>query len=71
MTRLNSARGPAIGHDHTKAIEACQFLASVVSGVEGEPGFRDALAAARAQEAIMRVMGVRTQGTQGPPGVTT
>jgi hypothetical protein len=54
MTRLNSARGPAIGHDHTKAVEACQFLASAVSGLEGEPGFRAALAAARAQEAITR-----------------
>ncbi len=38
---------------HTKALEACQFLASVVAGVQGEPGFPEALAVARVQEAAI------------------
>lgn len=41
------------GND-TKALRADKFLASVVPGVQGEPGLREALAAARAQEVIMR-----------------
>lgn len=45
--------GP-IGYDDTKVIEAHQFLESIVSGVQGEPGFREALAVARVQEAVIR-----------------
>jgi predicted dehydrogenase len=52
--QFNPAWGLAIGYDDTKAIEAHQFLASVASGVQGEPGFREALAMARVQEAVMR-----------------
>ncbi len=44
----------AIGGKDTKALWADKFLASVVPGVQGEPGLREALAAARVQEAIMR-----------------
>ena len=51
---FNPAWGLAIGYDDTKAIEAYQFLESITSGVQGEPGFREAAAAARVQEAIMR-----------------
>jgi len=40
--------GTGIGRYHTKAITACQFLASVVSRLQGEPGFREALAFPRA-----------------------
>jgi predicted dehydrogenase len=51
---FNPAWGLAIGYDDTKAIEAYQFLESITTGVQGEPGFREAAAAARVQEAIMR-----------------
>jgi predicted dehydrogenase len=52
--RFNPAWGLAIGYDDTKAIEAYQFLESITSGVQGEPGFREAAAVARVQEAILR-----------------
>jgi predicted dehydrogenase len=51
---FNPAWGLAIGYDDTKAIEAFKFLESVATGVQGEPGFREALAVARVQEAVMR-----------------
>lgn len=51
---FNPAWGLAIGYDDTKAIEAYQFLASIASGVQGEPGFREAFAVARVQEAVIR-----------------
>ncbi len=37
-----------------KTIEAHQFLTSIVTGVQGEPGFREALRVARVQEAVIR-----------------
>ena len=52
--RFNPAPGLAIGYDDTKTIEAFQFLKSVATGEQGEPGFREAFAVARVQEAIMR-----------------
>jgi predicted dehydrogenase len=51
---FNPAWGLAIGYDDTKVIEAFKFLESVATGVQGEPGFREALAVARVQESIMR-----------------
>ena len=51
---FNPAWGLAIGYDDTKAIEAFQLLESITTGVQGEPGFREAAAAARVQEAIIR-----------------
>ena len=51
---FNPAPGLAIGYDDTKAIEAFQFLKSVATGEQGEPGFREAFAVAKVQEAIMR-----------------
>ena len=51
---FNPAWGLAIGYDDTKAIEAYQFLESITSGVQGEPGFREAAAVARVQETILR-----------------
>ncbi len=48
--------GPAIsmGFDDLKLIEAVQFLSSVASRKQGEPGFREALAVAEVQEAMQR-----------------
>jgi predicted dehydrogenase len=37
-----------------KVIEAYNFLQSVVSGQQSEPGFAEALAVARVQQAIIR-----------------
>jgi predicted dehydrogenase len=51
---FNPAGGLALGYDDLKVIEAFKFLESVANGVLGEPGFRDALAVARVQEAIIR-----------------
>ncbi len=51
---FNPAWGLAIGYDDTKAIEAYQFLESITSGVQGQPGFREAAAVARVQESIIR-----------------
>ena len=51
---FNPAPGFAIRYDDTKAIEAFQFLKSVATGEQGEPGFREAFAVARVQEDITR-----------------
>jgi hypothetical protein len=51
---FNPVWGLAIGYDDTKAIEAYQFLESITAGVQGVPGFREAAAVARVQEAILR-----------------
>ena len=51
---FNPAWGLTIGYDDTKAIEAFKFLGSVEPGVQGEPGFLQALAVARVRESIMR-----------------
>ncbi len=48
--------GPAIGlgYDDLKVIEAHQFLQSITTGKQGEPGFAEALAVAQVQAAIQR-----------------
>jgi len=60
-----------IGRYHTKAIEACQFLAPAVSGAQGEPGLREALAFARVQETITRSRESRHWEPGASEGVTT
>ena len=52
--RFNPVAGTGLGYDDTKTIEAHEFLSSVVTGVQGRPGFREAADVARVQEAIMR-----------------
>jgi predicted dehydrogenase len=51
---FNPAWGLNLGYDDLKVIEAYNFLSSVVSGQQGEPGFAEALAVANVQQAIMR-----------------
>jgi predicted dehydrogenase len=50
---FNPAWGLNLGYDDLKVIEAYNFLSSVVSGQQGEPGFAEALAVANVQQAIM------------------
>lgn len=51
---FNPAWGAGIGYDDIKVIEAYNFLKSVASGQQGEPGFREAYNVALVQQAIMR-----------------
>ena len=51
---FNPAWGLNLGYDDLKVIESYNFLRSVVSGQQGEPGFTEALAVANVQQAIMR-----------------
>jgi predicted dehydrogenase len=51
---FNPAPANGLGYDDLKVIEASRFLKSVVENKQGEPGFREALAVARVQEAIAR-----------------
>jgi predicted dehydrogenase len=51
---FNPAWGLNLGYDDLKVIEAYNFLRSVVSGQQGEPGFAEAMAVANVQQAIMR-----------------
>jgi predicted dehydrogenase len=51
---FNPAPANGLGYDDLKVIEAAQFLKSIVSGQQGAPGFREALAVARVQLAIER-----------------
>lgn len=51
---FNPAWGLNIGYDDLKVIEAYNFLHSVITGVQGEPGFAEALAVANVQQAIIR-----------------
>jgi predicted dehydrogenase len=46
--------GNSMSYEDLKTIEAFQFLQSVKTGVQGEPGFREALAVAEVQAAIIR-----------------
>ena len=46
--------GVGLGYDDLKVIEANEFLQSVATGVQGEPGFAQALAVAKVQAAIAR-----------------
>lgn len=51
---FNPAWGLAIGYDDTKVIEAYNFLQSIASGQQREPGFKEAYHVAQVQEAITR-----------------
>lgn len=51
---FNPAWGLNLGYDDLKVIEAYNFLTSVVTGQQGEPGFAEALAVANVQQAMMR-----------------
>ena len=51
---FNPAWGLAIGYDDTKVIEAYNFLKSIASDKQGEPGFRQAYDVAQVQQAIIR-----------------
>jgi predicted dehydrogenase len=52
--RFNPAWGCPIGYDDLKVIEAYNFLDSIVTGRQGEPGFRQAYDVAVVSQAIMR-----------------
>ena len=51
---FNPAGGLPIGYDDTKVIEAYNFLKSIVTDKQGEPGFRQAYDVAQVQETIIR-----------------
>jgi predicted dehydrogenase len=51
---FNPAPGLNLGYEDLKVIEAYNFLQAVASGQQGEPGFAEALAVARVQQAIVR-----------------
>lgn len=51
---FNPAWGLNLGYDDLKVIEAYNFLHSVVTNQQGEPGFAEALAVARVQQATIR-----------------
>jgi predicted dehydrogenase len=51
---FNPGWGVNLSYDDLKVIEAYNFLQSVVSGQQGEPGFAEALAVAQVQQAIIR-----------------
>ncbi len=46
--------GIGLGYDDLKVIEAHKFLQSVATGVQGEPGFAQALGVAKVQAAMAR-----------------
>jgi len=52
--RFAPGPGLGLGYDDLKAIEAHRFLASIVAGTQGEPGFRDALRVSEVLAAAMR-----------------
>jgi predicted dehydrogenase len=52
--RFNPGDGIGLGYEDLKAIEAFEFLRSIVDGVQRAPGFADALSLANVQTAIMR-----------------
>lgn len=51
---FNPAWGLPIGYDDTKVIEAYNFLKSVATNQQGEPGFKEAYNVAQIQEAMIR-----------------
>jgi predicted dehydrogenase len=51
---FNPGDGIGIGYEDLKAIEAYQFLQSIVDGKEAAPSFADALALANVQSAMIR-----------------
>ena len=62
--------GPAIGlgYDDLKVIEAHQFLESIASGRQGEPGFAEALAVAQVQRSVERSWSSNAWEEVGPIG---
>jgi len=51
---FNPGWGVNLGYDDLKTIEAYNFLQTIVTGKQGEPGFAEAEAVARVQQAMMR-----------------
>lgn len=51
---FNPAWAAGLGYDDLKTIEAYNFLNSIVTGKQGEPGFAEAAAVARVQQAMIR-----------------
>jgi predicted dehydrogenase len=51
---FNPGPGIGLGYDDLKTIEAYQFLKSVATGQQGQPGFTEALAVANVQTAVQR-----------------
>jgi len=51
---FNPGWGVNLGYDDLKVIEAFNFLRSIVTGKQAQPGFEDARAVAEVQQAIMR-----------------
>ncbi|GAC1356974.1 MAG: Gfo/Idh/MocA family oxidoreductase [Ktedonobacteraceae bacterium] len=65
---FNPAWGLNLGYDDLKVIEAYNFLHSVVTGTQGEPGFAEALAVANVQQAIVRSWeSERWEAVEGAP----
>jgi predicted dehydrogenase len=52
--RFQPGPGLSMGYDDLKVVEAALFLESIATGVQGEPGVREALAAARVVAAMER-----------------
>ncbi len=52
--RFQPGPGLSMGYDDLKVVEAALFLESVATGVQGEPGVREALAAAQVVAAMER-----------------
>lgn len=52
--RFNPAWGLNLGYDDLKVIEAHQFLTAIATGVQGEPGLKQAYAVARVEQAAIR-----------------
>ncbi|MCS6846068.1 MAG: Gfo/Idh/MocA family oxidoreductase [Caldilineales bacterium] len=51
---FNPAWGLNLGYDDLKTIEAYHFMHTIATGRQGEPGFAQALAVARVQQAMLR-----------------
>jgi predicted dehydrogenase len=52
--RFNPGPALGLGYEDLKTIEAYEFLKSVASGQQGQPGFSEALAVANVQTAMQR-----------------
>lgn len=52
--RFNPGWGTGLGYDDLKAIEAYHFLSAVAAGKQSEPGFAEAAAVAKVQQAMIR-----------------
>lgn len=51
---FNPGWGVGLGYDDLKTIEVYNFLQSILTGNQGEPGFAEAAAVARVQQAMIR-----------------